>query len=42
MDFGKAMEFWGYCTGGIKLVICCVLESSCLFNVLEDAYEFIF
>ena len=42
MDFGKTIEFCGNCTCGINLAICCVLESSCLFNVPEYAYEFIF
>ena len=42
MDFGETIELWGDCTGRVHFVIDWVLESTCLFNILEYVSEFVF
>ena len=38
---GRPLNFWGDCTCGVNLAICCVLKSSCLFDVPQYANEFV-
>ena len=42
MYFGKAIKFWGNCTGGVHLSVIVVTTSSLVFNVPECFEKFIF
>ena len=42
MYFGKAIQFWGNCTGGVHFPVNVVTESSLLLNVPEFLEKFIF